>query len=73
MLCLEQGITDSQAYLQLAMDTLGSWEIRHVAMTIEASRPHLSEWLAVIRHNIADKMGLSLEEGRHNCHYRRRA
>lgn len=59
VLCLEQGIINSQAYLQLALDTLGHWEIRHVSMTIEARRPHLSGWLDAIRKSVADRIGLS--------------
>src|ERR1700722_13871444 len=37
-LCHKDGITDSQVYLEKALETLEGQEIRHVAFTIEGKR-----------------------------------
>src|SRR5262245_19197304 len=40
-LCHKDGITDSQVYLQRAMETLGKQKIQHVALTVEGKRPRM--------------------------------
>lgn len=52
-MCLEQGITDSRAYLERALQDLGDWQIAHLSFTIEGKRPHLSAWIDSIRESIA--------------------
>ena len=61
-LCEKDGITDSSVYLKEAMHTLGYQKITHVAITIEAKKPHFKERLLEMRQNTADVMGLQLEQ-----------
>ena len=61
-LCSKDGITDSQVYLEEALETLGSIRIQHVALTIEAKRPRLQESNLVMRQKIADVMGLKVDQ-----------
>lgn len=58
----KEGITDSAAYLQRALKTLGSQKITHVALTLEASRPKLLHRIPELRANIAREMGLTLSQ-----------
>ena len=58
-LCRE-GVTDSSAYLALAMEDLENMSLRisHISVSIEAARPHLSESIPQMRQSIADMLGL---------------
>lgn len=61
-MCLEQGITDSRAYLAEAMRYLGGCKITHVSISIECLTPKITPKISEIRHSIAKL--LNLEE---NC------
>jgi 2-C-methyl-D-erythritol 2,4-cyclodiphosphate synthase len=61
-LCLKDGITDSQVYLEKALETLGSQKIVHVALTLEAKKPHFSTKSLEVRRNISKVMGLELSQ-----------
>ncbi len=52
-LCLKEGIVDSEIYLKEALKTLGSLQINHLAITLEAKRPKLLEQIPMMRENIA--------------------
>jgi 2-C-methyl-D-erythritol 2,4-cyclodiphosphate synthase len=52
-LCLKDGITDSEVYLQEAFKILGRQQVTHIAITIEAKRPKFKERLLEMRQNIA--------------------
>lgn len=52
-LCLKDGITDSEVYVEEALKTLGGQKINHVAFTIEGKRPKIKSYLQAIRENIA--------------------
>ena len=52
-LCLKDGITDSEVYLQEALKTLGKQTITHVAISIEAKRPKFIKKIADMREKIA--------------------
>jgi 2-C-methyl-D-erythritol 2,4-cyclodiphosphate synthase len=52
-LCRKDGITDSQVYVEKAMQTLGKQKIVHVALTIEGKRPHFEEKIEAMRKKIA--------------------
>jgi len=52
-LCNKDGITDSQVYLERALETLGSQEIVHVALTIEGKRPRLEPHIEKMREQVA--------------------
>lgn len=58
-LCLKDGITDSEVYLQEAMKTLGNQKITHVAITIEGKKPLIKDRIHELRDNIARVMGLN--------------
>jgi len=58
-LCLKQGITDSRVYLQKALETLGSWSLTHVSISIEAKTPHLSNHIPKIKESLASLLSLS--------------
>lgn len=61
-LCLEQGITDSRVYLQLALDTLRDWQICHLSFSIEGKRPHLAAWIPAMKQSLANLTGLAGED-----------
>jgi len=55
-LCKNQGITDSKVYLQKALETLGSHEVVHVALTIEGARPKFQKRCDEMRQHVAQLM-----------------
>jgi len=57
-LCLEKGVTDSEVYLKEALNTLGSKEIEHIALTLEGKRPKFKERIPEMRKNIARVVGI---------------
>lgn len=61
-LCRKDGITDSQVYLEKALETLGKQKVVHVALTIEGKRPKFQPKVDAIRANTAKVMGLSIEQ-----------
>ncbi len=61
-LCRKRGITDSQVYLEKAVQTLGSQVIVHAALSIEGKRPRLDEAFQAMRLNIAKVLKVRLEE-----------
>jgi 2-C-methyl-D-erythritol 2,4-cyclodiphosphate synthase len=60
-LCLKEGITDSVAYLEKALDTLRNYIIVHVSITVEARRPHLAHHIPAIRQSIASLLNVTVE------------
>jgi 2-C-methyl-D-erythritol 2,4-cyclodiphosphate synthase len=61
-LCLKGGITDSSVYLQEALKTLGKQQIVHVAISLEASRPHFFKHIEKMRKNTADALNLEVSQ-----------
>jgi 2-C-methyl-D-erythritol 2,4-cyclodiphosphate synthase len=61
-LCLKDGITDSEVYLNEAMKTLGNQKITHVAITIEAKKPKIRPRILEMRENIARVMKLDISQ-----------
>lgn len=61
-LCLKDGITDSEVYLQEALKTLGKQHVTHVAVTLEGKRPHFKQSLIEMRENIARVMKLDISQ-----------
>jgi len=59
-LCLNQGITDSRAYLEKALETLAAdrWELTHVSISVEAKRPRLSGVIPDIKRSVAALLSL---------------
>lgn len=61
-LCHQEGVTDSQAYLEHALETLGKQKIQHVALTIEGKRPRLQGRVDEMRQSIAKVMQLEISQ-----------
>ena len=61
-LCFKNGITDSQVYLEKAMESLGVIKVQHVALTIEGKRPRMQSRIDDMRKKIASVMKLSLSQ-----------
>jgi 2-C-methyl-D-erythritol 2,4-cyclodiphosphate synthase len=61
-LCQKDGITDSQVYLEKALETLKRQKIEHIAIAIEAKRPRLQNRIEEMRAKIAGLMNLQLQQ-----------
>jgi 2-C-methyl-D-erythritol 2,4-cyclodiphosphate synthase len=61
-LCRKDGITDSQVYLQKALETLGKQKIVHVAMTIEGKRPYFDPKIEAMREKIRSVLGVRKDQ-----------
>ena len=63
-LCLNHGITDSKAYLELALADLAdlNYEILHISFTVQARRPKLLPLIPEIRKSIAKITELDLKQ-----------
>ncbi len=56
-----EGITDSKAYLKVALAVLGHWEISHVSIALECLRPKIDPKVPALRESIAELLGLSVD------------
>lgn len=61
-LCRKDGITDSQVYLEKALQALGKQKIVHVALTIEGKRPHFEEKIEALRKKIAQVLAIRFDQ-----------
>jgi 2-C-methyl-D-erythritol 2,4-cyclodiphosphate synthase len=61
-LCLKDGITDSERYLQEAMRTLGNMKISHVAISLEGKKPKFLDRLIEMRQNVARAMQIDMAQ-----------
>ncbi len=61
-LCLEQGITDSSAYVTEALKTLGEYRLCHISVSVEAARPKLLPHIPAMREHIARLCGLKARD-----------
>ncbi|HSX12949.1 MAG TPA: 2-C-methyl-D-erythritol 2,4-cyclodiphosphate synthase [Chlamydiales bacterium] len=61
-LCRKDGITDSQVYLEKALQTLGNQTIVHVAISIEGKRPYFENAIEQMRKNIARILRIQMSE-----------
>ena len=69
-LCYKDGITDSQVYLEKAIEALGCQRVEHIALTIEGKRPLFQKHIDKMRSKIAavmkigvDQVGLTVTSG----------
>ncbi len=60
-LCRKDGITDSQVYVEKALETLGKQKIVHVALSIEGKRPYFEEKIPSMRKKIASVLRIKVE------------
>jgi 2-C-methyl-D-erythritol 2,4-cyclodiphosphate synthase len=58
-MCLEQGITNSSAYLAKALGYLKGMNITHVSVSIECMTPRISPKIPLMRKNIAGLLDIS--------------
>ena len=49
----QEGVTDSSNFLKLALDDLGDWKIRHIAIAIECLKPKISPQIDSMKKSIA--------------------
>jgi 2-C-methyl-D-erythritol 2,4-cyclodiphosphate synthase len=60
-MCLNQGITDSGAYLKRALGTLGGRKLVHVSVSVEALHPKLASHVSAIREHLAQLLDLPVD------------
>ena len=61
-LCHKDGITDSQVYLEKALETLGNQKIEHVALTIEGKRPRFQKRNLEMREKVASVLKVDVSQ-----------
>lgn len=61
-LCHKDGITDSQVYLERALETLGPQRIEHVALTLEGKRPRFQVRNLEMRTKVATVLKLDVSQ-----------
>lgn len=59
---LEEGITDSAAYVKAAMEHLAGDKIVHVSFSIECARPIISPRIAEMRESVAKILGIGARD-----------
>lgn len=55
-----QGITDSKAYLKVALEDLEEWEISHLSVALECLRPRIDPKVSALRASLAELLGVEL-------------
>lgn len=55
----QQGITNSDAYLKLALEDLQNWRIDHIAIAIECLVPKIAPNISKMRANIATVLNIA--------------
>jgi 2-C-methyl-D-erythritol 2,4-cyclodiphosphate synthase len=58
----QEGVTDSGAYLKLALESLGAWRLSHVSVALECLRPKMDPKVPALRENIAGLLGLTVSD-----------
>lgn len=56
------GVTDSKAYLAVALESLGDWRLSHVSIALECLRPKIDPKVPAIRKSIAGLLGLEVAD-----------
>lgn len=57
-----EGITDSKAYLKVALENLGDWELTHLSIALECKRPKIDPKVPALRESIAGLLGLEVAD-----------
>ncbi len=60
-LCYKNGITDSQVYVEKALETLNDMKISHIALNLEGKRPRIED-CSFMREKVAKVLNLSLDQ-----------
>ncbi|WPE16911.1 2-C-methyl-D-erythritol 2,4-cyclodiphosphate synthase [Candidatus Thioglobus autotrophicus] len=58
----QQGVTDSREYLKLALQDLNTWQVQHIAISIECLTPKISPFMADMKKNIAQLFNISTDD-----------
>lgn len=58
----QSGITDSKAYLAVALESLGDWQISHVSIVLECKRPKVDPKVPALRESIAELLGIEISD-----------
>lgn len=58
----QNGISDSKAYLQVALEDLGVWQLTHVSIVLECLRPKIDPKVSLLRASIAKLLGLEVAD-----------
>jgi 2-C-methyl-D-erythritol 2,4-cyclodiphosphate synthase len=61
-LCLEEGVTDSKAYLAKALESLGGYKICHVSIALEGARPKFEPVADKIKESLAILLSLGVRD-----------
>ncbi len=61
-LCHKDGITDSQVYLERALETLGKIQVEHVALSIEGKRPRFQARVPEMCARVAKVMKIGVDQ-----------
>ncbi|MGJ8653433.1 MAG: 2-C-methyl-D-erythritol 2,4-cyclodiphosphate synthase [Opitutaceae bacterium] len=56
------GVTDSKAYLAVALESLGAWQISHVSIALECLRPKIDPKVPALRESIAGLLGIEIAD-----------
>ena len=56
------GTTDSQAYLAVALESLGDWRLTHVSIVLECLRPKIDPKVPALRASVAALLGLEIAD-----------
>jgi 2-C-methyl-D-erythritol 2,4-cyclodiphosphate synthase len=59
-LCRKDGITDSQVYLERALETLKSQKIVHIALSLEAKRPYFEPMIQEMKKKISSILKINI-------------
>jgi len=54
------GVTDSTAYLKVALESLGDWRLTHVSIVLECLRPKIDPKVPTLRASIARLLGVEI-------------
>ena len=54
----KEGITDSKEYLKLSLADLAEWQISHLSVAIECSRPKIDPKVPAMRASLAGLLGI---------------
>jgi 2-C-methyl-D-erythritol 2,4-cyclodiphosphate synthase len=57
-----EGITDSKAYLKVALADLGDWQISHLSIVLECLRPKIDPKVPALRESIAGLLEISTDD-----------
>ncbi len=61
-MCQEQKITDSTAYLRVALETLGKRRLIHISISLECKHPRMAPHIPGMRERIAALTGVSTDD-----------